>query len=529
MWAQITYERGQSERDAIEKWYYSTGSETTGDFALSSFDYVFCVKTTSSATSFTIPAEAQDPFVYAFFIVYHVRETMREITIVGGLYWKDVTAKNLISSLVHSRSFLPPYDDAMDVDEPTPKMFLFPTTASKGVLSDTDAVHARVDYYLGLCDTLNDSFSPQDELEAIHMMHFLGRSMEHTFSIPGTSLDMSVIRERWHRIYLSIEYIRLKELWPKTERQLMDVLLYNGFGEEASIFPPPAFDQRDFALRWPGCAPPSCYFAVPMVELPLDLAMHLHIYPGGLVHISYMDMFDWIWNLFVIQSQLKAFDSTPIVLEKDDWRYHLRHRIVMWLSQHSENALTRKEGGGGWGGGRAVGLEGPTYVIEKNDLLSLVPPCFKRIMEQREFMKNAQRIHWVSTMQFAGVSRESIASFLESMNEAFPKGHRTAKARFDYDYVLNKRSGPTFCANIVQNRDSNSITCPFAEEVGPIHDVEDLANACKCKCAPNERAFRGPAALIARAIRRTQRQPVLVEETLPQPGEEELESESSSE
>lgn len=524
MWAQITYEPGQSERDAIEQWYYSTGTEKTGDFALTSFDYVYCVKTTSSATSFTIPPEAQDPFAHAFFIVYHAREITREITIMGGLYWKDVAPKNLISSLICSRGFLPLYDDPMEVEEPTPKMFLLPTTPSKGILVDTDAVHARVDYYLGMCDTLNDSFSPQDELEAIHIMHFLGRAMEHTFSIPNTMLDMSAIRERWHRTYLRVEHMRLRELWPKTERQIMDVLLFNGIGEEAVVFPPPPLDQRDFALRWPGCAPPSCYFAVPLVEVPLDLAMQLRLYPGGLVHISYMDMFDWIWNLFMIQSQRNAFDSTPIVLEKDDWRYHLKQRIIHWFSQNGENALTRKEGGRRVMGG---GEEGPTFNIDRNELLSLVPPCFRRIMEQREFMKHTQRLHWVSTMQFAGVSRDSIASFLEGMNEAFPKGYRSAKARFDYDYVLNKHLGPTFCANIVQNQNANSITCPYVEEVGAIRDVEDLANACKCKCAPGERAFRGPAALIARAIRRTQQQPILVEEVAP-PAEEENDSESES-
>lgn len=533
-WATIKYKKGQPHRDVIEHWYYNCGNENTGDFAYGSFDLVYCICVPLGAQTFTLPLSEQDPYERTFYIVYQVREGMCEIQILGGLLWKSLmNGPMLISSLIKSRAFLELYEDTMVIGWHKQKEFIFPANFpdENPFITDCfpfnrDALHARIDYYIGWAEELNDEFSPMDEAVAIRLAHHLECMIEMTYSIPNTLLDKSKMRLRFHQLYMNKEYVRFRELLPDiaTEDDVIDVLVYNGLFERKGfqVFPPPPQDQRCFAQRHPKKRPPSCYFAVPMVEVPYEMAMKLPIYKGGLVHIAYADVADWVWNLFAIQRQLEAFDGSKLPNEfaQDDWLKEPFTRLCTWLVQHLEGPAPSSNGRRGH-----ISMDNNNnIVIDKENLISLVPPCFKRIMEQKEFMKNNQRLHWVSTMQFVGISRESIASFLDAMNDAYPKGYSSAKARFDYDYVLKKRPGPTYCENIVKNRDPNGITCPFASEIG---DVEDLASSCKDKCAPGERAFRGPAALIMRAIYRSGY--MKKEEELCSPKEEEPLKEESDE
>lgn len=519
LWASLPIMGNEPHINAIERWFYECGDEQTHDIACASFELVHCIRVGINDASVILNVSEQDPYERTFYIVYTVLAVQRVINILGGFHCSAVKTRIPLTDLVFSRAFLPLYEDIVE-EEHELRMFYIPNVISRPLREvpfDTDALRWRIDYYLGLATEFDDGFSADDEFDAIRYAAYIERVMETSYTIPETALDMTVLRERFHFDFMRVEWKRFSDLWEpvkQTEDGVIRLLLFNGFKDVLQggmmIHPPPPRDMQSFARRWPSRKPPTCFFKVPMVELPQQLALQLPLYEQGMVHISYLDVPDWVWHLFVIRQQQRAFNTNVVLLPeyqwlKDDVQHIIRHYTLPYVGEKGKRFYSvRKQ------------LETRSIITTESDaeLLSFMPPCFRNIMTQGSFMKNAQRLHWVSTLQFAGISRETIAGYLERSNDAHPGGYDNAKARFDYDYVLKKRPGPTFCGNIVQNSNpSTQIVCPFASDVRAkgARDIEEIADGCRAQCAPGQRAFRGPAALIMRNIYRSGRAAKIVE------------------
>jgi len=528
IWASLPYQEGiTSHRALIEEWYYSGGvNDHTGDIPCASFELVYCVRVGLEDTAVVLDVAEQDPYERTFYIVYRVHGELERVHVLGGFHWCALKPSIPLAELVHSRAFLALYD----ADESATAMkvlpqFFFPTASAAAVSAsvDTDVLRWRLDWYMGLThEFYDDDISAQDDLESFQLSTLIEQLLEVAYSLPGSNLNMTTIRERFHVDFLRCEYARFMarcEPFCHDEQQMMELLVFNGYASALRtgglmIFPPPPRDLQVFARHWPSRKPPTCFFRVPVVDLPQHVAMMMPLYAGGTTHISYLDVPAWIWNVFTIQQQRLAFEATNPAPHPE-----LKYDITRVIQFYMMNTTALKHRAGAVAGtnrANAIVVEPRVIITVESDaeLISFMPPCFRRIMEGG-FMKHLQRLHWLHTLRFAGVSYETVRGFLERSNAAHPAGHKTAKLRFDYDYAWNKKgnTGPTFCANIVQNTDhATTITCPYAADVrlSGARDIEDLADGCRSRCAPGQRPFKGPAAIIMRNIYRSGRADALL-------------------
>jgi hypothetical protein len=311
-------------------------------------------------------------------------------------------------------------------------------------------------------------------------------------------------------------YEKLFAPFQVSEARLIELLVLNDlydYMEEAMMVDATPLDRQLFYVRHStDTPPPSVVFRVLLEDVPSELALHLPLYTHGLVHLTYKDIFPWMWQCLETQ-QLKMQCATVNKLYDERILKDAQHvdafiqNNLSWIRRKAQETFKIRIIESQY---MAPSGEEATDV-DKAGLLNAMPLCFRNVMTQKSFMKHQQRWPWLLTLRKAGVSKQSAVEWLEHMNELYPHqthNYATLKARFDYDRLWDyKKDDACYCGNMVRSavqQNQNEIQCPYVHEQAL--DIEDMLGTVKLACARSRndtRYFSGPADVISRNLVKT--------------------------
>lgn len=487
-----------------------------------------------------------DPYTHCLLIFYAVCPLRTAIYIHGIITWDKLHelgggVVNIRNDTVFTRSYIPTFPlDAMDCDVEDGECVLSHVLPLKSLLDDSmlshttsyDCIVKRVDWILGTGeDNMLPIFSMQDELTSTLSMALIEACIEEGYSLPGTDIDMTRHHACFFELRMEKEHARFAQLFMRhcaSENQTRLFVVANNFNvKTVSIVQATQLDRQRFYTVIDRTAPPiTISFRVSFHTVPVQMAKTLAIYPGGFMHLSYADMFEWFWHQFYLQEQ-----SVGIIkgMTNVDAFKQQAHKIVKHTIQGNKKLVpsTRKK----WRNRNRNqdNDEQPGIVVEMDYLTSIVPKCIKMTMERKRFPRYREAKTLIAAFKKAGLKKELLFDWFEQMNAKYPEGHESTIARFRYDFWWDAITYITHCEWIIADTKAGgdeTVKCPFVSDVVDIEDIKYGA------CAPNEPPFTGPHNLVKRYLYRRQvKEPVAiaVEEKSPPPPPQVFESEESSE
>ena len=215
---------------------------------------------------------------------------------------------------------------------------------------------------------------------------------------------------------------------------------------------------------------PAEWYSMDALEVPFN--SDLPIYPGGIVHISYMDVIQWI---------LFQCEKNAINLHTE----YINGTIVDPLLDEFNEKLTVKKR-------QRSGGACPTvqYDIEDLDvLMSQMAPCVTNLIGGgRQFPKNEERKRLMPILKQGGVPLDTTAALLNKLHNIDPNNNaRTGVDRGNPAYWYEKEGDKVIHASGCAKMG----TCPFKNTVDP-----------KAQCSKEfkvrfpdkvQEKFRGPA------------------------------------
>lgn len=501
------------------------------------------VELSSKLDGLKIHMDEQNPYASLIYVFYTVNTLRYELHVIGWLTFDEVyDLHGIIMPKEHLEMreefdsiFSPPPPPPLEEEEEDDNYFWIPVN---GLPRDADCplytspyqqipgfIEERSKWYIsGGKEKLPVPFrsaewNPLMELDACLGTLLIGDAIEHMYSLPGTILDMTKQHEYWTMMRTELECRRLRELFShfKTEKRIIHLLEKNWLkgamcdGEMLRMIPVSDQDRMFFYRRNKTMPPPTVVWTCPMEKIPSTRALKLPIYPPrGEVHLTYIDIFPWACQMMM--NEARAFCTENIDREYSDellkiarmvsHEYTLTKPVQMMKSVRFDDDDRKRA--------RSPSKQQQQQQeVLSNDsklLLDVAPPCVKEIMLRYEFPKHGTRRYLVYMWRKAGFSMDSIGTWFQEKHDAYPGDHtgaKTVRERFDYIYAFNQieSNGPG-CAKIISQTISNSagglgFTCPYVAGL-KIQDIEELSNACRCKCQrPGEtRLHRDPAWLM---------------------------------
>lgn len=279
---------------------------------------------------------------------------------------------------------------------------------------------------------------------------------------------------------------------------------------EHSVEPTPEDEQAWFRI-WPGQGMPTFWFAIPCHQVPLALGSHVRcqfpIHAGGFMHIpAYAPWIaQWIWDALVVPEAQRHFAQPPI--HKSD---SLLHRIGALEEARSWARRAQYP----IGQGPRVGLgaaavvhappppldEGGGLDIEELDRLwNVLPPCIRRLREEKRFPRNNERREIIEIMRLGGLSLQTMHYYFEKLNNRYPKLPKpeTMEKRAQVEAVIDWWKGKKpqdaviWCTSLINKAldvgpGREVLICPYA--VGqrvPEQERPQFAGRCREQCVAN--------------------------------------------
>lgn len=384
-----------------------------------------------------------------------------------------------------------------------------------------DAVVDRITWYLSNGNHHRPPMgcvggTPAQELCVLLFTSIVAAALEHSAAGGGKH------HAAYQEVRMRLERQRLSDLFNQyvsTEDDIMELLVHNGLRDymiQGMVVDATPLDKQCFFLRTPlgKYAPPTIVFQALAEDVSPELAKTLPLYNGGLVHLTHVDFFEWVWHVFETEHMRMISRTTEI---KDERILAQAQRVHAYFELYGSSVFLRNSHNDGNMKRKRPTIDDGVFLAHKTAdeqqqfLLSLMPPCFHSVMTQKSFMKNNQRWPWIITLREAGIPKHEATQWLERMNARDPhKSYTTLKSRVDVDTLWEYRAGDECkCGNIVRNTltlpRETSIHCPFVnkESKASVKDIEDILDDCKPQCAKAmgaTRRFGGPADLISQAL-----------------------------
>lgn len=278
--------------------------------------------------------------------------------------------------------------------------------------------------------------------------------------------------------------------------------------------PTPEDEQAWFRTRPPGpaAAMPAVWFALPCHQIPLslkDVRAQFPVHAGGVIHVPAEArwMAPWIWDALVVPEAQRRFALPPIPKQSSMLqRLGMLEEAKSWAQRARAPMARPTNGGGGGGTSGASGQhaaapppldEGGGVDIEELDRLwTVLPPCIRRIREERRFLRNYERMVAVEVMRLGGLSLQSMIFFFEKLNKHYPKPRpETLQQRFDVEACVEwwkpkEGEDMIWCSSLVNNAldkgaGAGVLVCPYAlAHVGPVADGDrpQFTGQCREQC-----------------------------------------------
>jgi len=506
-WATVCVGANESPVDALERWYYGEPSDDPADAPGCDFRaYVHCCELPDLNTRvMRLDMCAQDPYSRCLYIFY-VRDGSL-LYVLGALSFRVLeqlggVVDMLTAPLERSRYIQPLWEPPLtNAASDGVELFYLPMVlpAEAGGAVPWERIERRALAYLE-----EDHGGGGGEACAEHELGCaLGTgavcaAIGRLYSIPGTTHDMHVHKERFAQARYAWERARLFRRWDQLlliggQRAVRAILDYSGITTSscnAVVVAPHPLDRQAFLRRcaWRG-EPPAWVLRVRVEDVPKTLSTVLPLHAGGFVHLAYCDVVQWAWHRFQVQDARERSSSSSSCLDDDERLVHIARLVVRRQQQPRPRRPWVALSAGASGGGVEPA---PVIAVREGVALdALVPPCFAAVMGAPQFPRHLQRIRLVPTLLAAGVAPDAVAEWFERKHAAFPNDARSARARFDYAAEGLARLGPTYCGNIV--KDGVHFRCPYGGD--------------RSTCAAGTRPFSGPEHFIRRKLHEHQRPP----------------------
>ncbi len=496
----------------ISEWFFKEPSVQQRDVAITNLFTI--VQVEMDDIYVTIDLLRYDPYMTTMFIIYYLRPSYDKLVICGCISWDHVFQLNgkvsIQRDLTLMRSFIPSfyshYDDMEDDDSTfvlhhrLPLRKLVMTAPIDGHFS-WESVIQRADCIL--YDRHLPMFDMKNEFGSTITMALIEAAMEELFSIPNTDIDMTRHHCNFFRARMEMERTRFSQLfspYASTESCMVSFVSANGMDD--IIVDATSFDRQRFYTRISKTTRPIRFsFRVKFDTVPPQLATTLLIYPGGFMHLSYMDMIEWLFHQFYLQEQSVGIITGMLNVEPIAKEARRIARIMCTVNAKSA-ASTKRNVNRHFNRKAVVGDN--TIVIDMDHLTSIVPACLKEVMLRPRFPRFSEAKSLIAAFKAAGLKKEILFEWFEKMNTKYPTTYRTALERFKYDVWWDTITYKTWCDRIQgDTRDGREdvVKCPFYSDVV---DIEDMKHVC----APDEKTpFSGPHNLVRRYMfRQTQQQ-----------------------
>ncbi len=465
----------------------------------------------------------EDPYEHAMYLFYRHRPVLAQLDILGFVTWQVAHERNGHIDLEHDLSDDPKCLSVWESVESTEhclvddsKWFWIPINFKRDSVRDDAAtmndVQARLDWYL--YDKPLD-VSKDGDFVGFMMLGAVMSSMARWNNIPNTLMDIYKMCPRFRERRIALETARLQTQFAhftETEDRMIALFLHNKMDDILSndmLCKATPADRQRFYFLWPTRVPPRYSFVVPMENVPHD--RFLSVYAGGVVHLSYLDVPQWI-----IYYSLQIADVQVVLNElvDDGVVRSVAKRIIQYYVQHPEMHRKKLRGNYGNKGTVGFGTKGGVVVEEEevfnatpSQLESEVPKCMQNIMMARRFPENMERLRMIGVMRNAGLTKEDTHKWFAEKFDKYSDGYPDMTARFSFEAVWAYNEGKsTACGNIINDTLDDKrgvLKCPY------VSDVEDVAKSCRSACSPNKPIY-GPHSYLEERLKR--RAPIVIKQ-----------------
>lgn len=479
---------GESPHECLTRWYYQTSpeQERVGDVALHPFEenVIPFELVVGFQGDMEISLSRYNPYRSSFFLFYSYSDYTNDIYVWGGLTWVHLYKLGGsfmfdVSILSKNRAFPLVYEPPM-FKQPKTKNdpWFIPVDLPRSASTNLDSVNGTLDDIIGRFEwVVGRRTEPprEDTVSALALGIF-----ECTLDERRAEFHAERMRKEKERLFAKFE--------PLDEIDLLRLLADNGLKDymnEAMVEDPTHLDLYWFWVRNHALnlAPCTAVFRIPLEECP-TIFTGMPLYSRGLIHLTYTELPQWLWHLFVTQSQKLAEKRLDFSAE-ERW-IKMLHDIWEKAPAPSQVVHPRMQDN------RKSDI--PALNADIEDLLRVAPPCVGNCMKAARFPENKKGLALVPILQEAGISQSIVFNWFETKNASFPHEtvvYKDAKSRFPYEWIWNARRGPTYCKNIIKNTSTTHMLCPYANQP----NYQQL-------CSPDERfPFSGPHTLIKRRLK----------------------------
>jgi len=364
-----------------------------------------------------------DPYTAWCTVLFKRYKESPTVTVVGYIMYED--PQQILSVSTFSLIQKPPFLTAL------PKSVKKPPFRYPGLnLSKASEVGVNM---LEIFDFIDNIFN-QDAV----INYAIKPQLSLAVALLSPNAKFEELREKYERV----RFERAFELLKMHPDCVSDLVLANGLHllplspHEITLE-----DRQHFYAYFPRCPLAEIWFAVPYVEVP---TLALPIYKGGLTHISYHHVGEWLWQKS-IQEIRRLFTKKYM---SNDKVFNKQHQLVTGYIKQLQRKTTHIDGS----------------VIDIEDLPKVLPPCFRKLVttdEAKRFPKNEERFAIAVTFNKRNIPMDVLETQLEILNDKFPKQPVAVslRKRFDLQYYYDRDYGAPSCENM-----NACIQCPYNKD-----------------------------------------------------------------
>lgn len=452
-----------------------------------------------------LPVKEFDPYVTRLVLFYSLNVSICRLDVLGGVEAERVIlSRGIIDLTVDLSIHCNPHAIEATMNGPSvpaPKAFFVPIVELPRTKCNLPEMAANVSFE-SCMKRINVYLGKVENTLKPHIGEFLftGAVVDAMIQLGGADAAVSFQRAR-----LSVEfqvYRAAFEPYWHSESNVLALLLANGLAkymQDIMLVDATVLDRQCFYIRHSfTLPPPTMVFRALVEDVPEQLALALPLYERGIVHLTYFDLFHWVWHCveteqMQMQTRAGSLDNLRIYDERilSEAKRVMAQPKRVFRGRHPQQ--------------NSKAFDGVAKTVANETLEAIVPACFQAVMTQKRFMKNGERWPWLLTMREAGVAKESAVAWLEYQNSKYPQNGKPLKARFDYDQTWMYKQGDSCkCGNLIRNalkQKENSIHCPFTDGVSDMEDMFLDTIKKRCMEARNDwRPFGGPAHIIQRSL-----------------------------
>jgi len=479
---------------AIEDWWSSPSFDPT-NVAFNA--HVILFHAPAGQKDYYLDPRTINPYEDRLILCYRVHKAKHKIELLGTIQARqhmETDGYFIEAALERTRrakipESLSPSNSRLEF---TPPLFYFPTCNMNRItefISDEKdierCVQKRVDWLLSPSDT-EYVCSEKEEVVSMIMMHLVHQAME--FITEGTKFGVVSVpkaRIKFYKSSMEAEKRRFMSKFAKfrTEASIIDLFANNNdllsgtqFVRGSELDPQ---DYQCFYRRFgedPSIEPPTLFFKVPLEEVPYQLAKDLPLHKGMQLHLSYLDVAFWVWNVYEIQ-----FQRYGTRMKRDSplrpWVINMAKQILTYKPKEQKVKRNHVHIKGGPVDPKAG------FTMATQELIDCMPPCMKTVVTTH-FPRNTERMTLIPALREAGVSLETAQNLFDNLNNRYPStgGAVDLKVRFNVTALWNRTQGATFCKRIIQRTEQKAVDqlhCPVYKE--ETKDANTVPNCRACK------------------------------------------------